>query len=166
MTTKRATKNAALRKVFTNNFCSKHYNDVIMTMMASQITSLTIVYSTIYSNADQRKHQKLCVTGLCAGNSLGPVNSPHKGPVTRKMFPLDDVIMESSICRQHIFKKMYFVTHWTHGKFGEILIKMQIFWLKQMHLKMSSTKWRPFCLGHISMITFCISSEIRFNATR
>ena len=38
------------------------------------------------------KTSKLCVTGLCVGNSPGPVNSPHKGPVTRKMFPFDDVI--------------------------------------------------------------------------
>ena len=37
---------------------------------------------------------KARVTGLCAGNSPGPVNSPHKGPVIRKMFPFDDVIME------------------------------------------------------------------------
>ena len=41
-----------------------------------------------------KKTSKLCVTGLCAGNSPGPVNSPHKGPVTRKIFPFDDVIME------------------------------------------------------------------------
>ena len=34
-----------------------HYTDVIMTTMASQITSLTVVYSTVYSDADQRKHQ-------------------------------------------------------------------------------------------------------------
>ena len=34
-----------------------HYIDVIMTTMASQITSLSIVYSTVYSDADQRKHQ-------------------------------------------------------------------------------------------------------------
>ena len=40
-----------------------------------------------------KKTSKLRVTGLCAGNSPGPVNSPHKGPVTRKMFPFDDVIM-------------------------------------------------------------------------
>ena len=60
-----------------------------MGAIASQIPSLTIVYSTVYSGADQRKH----VTGLCAGNSPWPVNSPHKWPVTRKMFPLDDVIM-------------------------------------------------------------------------
>ena len=42
-----------------------------------------------------KKTWKLRVTGLCVGNSPGPVNSPHKGPVTRKMFPFDDVIMKS-----------------------------------------------------------------------
>ena len=41
------------------------------------------------------KTSKLRVTGLCAGNSLGPVNSPHKWPVTRKMSPFDDVIMNN-----------------------------------------------------------------------
>ena len=41
-----------------------------------------------------KKTSKLRVTGLCAGNSPGPVNSPHKWPVTRKMFPFDDVIMQ------------------------------------------------------------------------
>ena len=40
-----------------------------------------------------KKTSKLRVTGLCVGNSPGPVNSPHKWPVTRKMFPFDDVIM-------------------------------------------------------------------------
>ena len=46
-----------------------------------------------------KKTSKLRVTGLCVGNSPGPVNSPHKGPVTRKMFPFDDVIMYSEkIC--------------------------------------------------------------------
>ena len=40
-----------------------------------------------------KKTSKLRVIGLCAGNSPGPVNSPHKGPVTRKIFPFDDVIM-------------------------------------------------------------------------
>ena len=40
-----------------------------------------------------KKTSKLRVTALCVGNSPGPVNSPHKGPVTRKMFPFDDVIM-------------------------------------------------------------------------
>ena len=46
-----------------------HYNDVIMGAMASQITSITIVSSTVYSGADQRKKSNLRVTGLCVGNS-------------------------------------------------------------------------------------------------
>ena len=50
-----------------------HYNDIIMNAMASQITSLTIVYSTIYSRHRSKKTSKLCVTGLCEGNS--PVTS-------------------------------------------------------------------------------------------
>ena len=44
-----------------------------------------------------RKTSKLRVTGLCVGNSPGPVNSPHRGPVTRKTFPFDDVIMTNHI---------------------------------------------------------------------
>ena len=44
-----------------------------------------------------KKRSKLRVTGLCVGNSPGPVNSLHKWPVTRKMFPLDDVIMRKRI---------------------------------------------------------------------
>ena len=70
-----------------------HYNDVIMSTMASQITSLTIVYSSVYSGADQRKHQSLASLAFVRGIRRSPMNSPHKGPVTRKMFPFDDVII-------------------------------------------------------------------------
>ena len=69
-----------------------HYNDVIMGAIASQITSLTIVYSTVYSDADQRKHQSSASLAFVRGIHRGPVNSPHKWPVMRKMFPFDDVI--------------------------------------------------------------------------
>ena len=41
-----------------------------------------------------KKTSKLRVTGLCAGIHRWPVNSPHKRPVTRKMLPFDDVIIE------------------------------------------------------------------------
>ena len=70
-----------------------HYDDVIMDAIASQITSLTIVYSIVYSDADQRKHQSSASLAFVRGIHRGPVNSPHKWPVTRKMFPFDDVIM-------------------------------------------------------------------------
>ena len=70
-----------------------HFGDVIMGAIASLITSLIIVYSTVYSDADQRKHQSSASLACVWGIHRGPVNSPHKWPVTRKMFPLDDVIM-------------------------------------------------------------------------
>ena len=79
-----------------------HYNDVIMGTIASQITSLTIVYSTVYSGADQRKHQSSESLAFVRGIHRGPVNSPHKWPVTRKMSPFDDVIMNRYFPKQKI----------------------------------------------------------------
>ena len=69
------------------------HSDVIMGTMSSQITSLTTVYSTVYSGVDQRKHQ--CSASLAFVREIHrwPVKSPHKWPVKRKMFPFDDVIM-------------------------------------------------------------------------
>ena len=64
-----------------------------MGAIASLITSLTIVYSAVYSDADQSKHQSSASLAFVWGIHRGPVNSPHKWPVTRKMFPFDDVIM-------------------------------------------------------------------------
>ena len=71
-----------------------HYIDV---MMVSQITSLTIVYSTVYWSADQRNHQSSMLLAFVRGIHRWSVNSLHKGPVTRKMFPFDDVIMTWSV---------------------------------------------------------------------
>ena len=70
-----------------------NYNDVIMGAMVSQITSLTLVHSIVYSGAEQRKHQNPASLAFVRGINRWPVNSPHKGPVTRKIFPFEDVIM-------------------------------------------------------------------------
>ena len=70
-----------------------HYDEVIMDTMAYKITSLAIVYLTVYSGADQRKHQCSASLAFVRGIHRWPVNSLHKWPVTQKMFPLDDVIM-------------------------------------------------------------------------
>ena len=70
-----------------------HYDDVIMTMLVTQITSLTVVYSIVYSGVNQRKHQSSASLAFVREIHRGPVNFPHKWPVTRKMFPFDDVIM-------------------------------------------------------------------------
>ena len=76
-------------------YADVRYSDVIMTTMASQITSLAIVYSTFYPGADQRKHQSSASLAFVRGIHRGPVNSPPKRPVARKMFLFDDVIMAS-----------------------------------------------------------------------
>ena len=65
--------------------------------MASQITSFTIVYLTVYSGADQRKHQSSASLAFVRGIHRGPVDSPHKWPVTRKMFSFDDIIIKSML---------------------------------------------------------------------
>ena len=77
----------------TNDISIIHYTDVIMGTIASQITSLTVVYSIVYSDADQRKHHSSASLAFVWGIHRGPVNSPHKWPVTRKMFPFDGLIM-------------------------------------------------------------------------
>ena len=87
-----------------------HYCDAIMGTVASQITSLTIVYAAVYSYADQSKHQSSASLAFVWGIHRRPMNSPHKWPVTRKMVPFDDVIMshgqhgESKHCQPHCFQ--------------------------------------------------------------
>ena len=83
----------ALISDVTKHVIHDHYGDVIMGAIASQITSLTIVYSTVYSDADQRKYEISASLAFVWGIHRWPVNSPHKWPVTRKMLPFDDVII-------------------------------------------------------------------------
>ena len=64
-----------------------------MGAVASRITSLMIVYSTVYPGADQIKHESSASLAFVRGIYRWPVNSPYTGPVTRKMFPFDDDIM-------------------------------------------------------------------------
>ena len=77
-----------------------HYSDAIMTVMVSQITSVSIVYSTVCSGTYQRKHQSFALLAFVRGIHRSPVNSPH---VTRKMFPSDDVIISPFVFRWCIF---------------------------------------------------------------
>ena len=101
-----------------------------MGAMVSQITSLTIVFSTVYSDADQRKHQ--------SSASLihrAPVNSPHKWPVTRKMLPFHDVIMKSPINR----RCRYTIQVWEYSNKVHILQKDK-----------STYKWMIFIQKYVS----------------
>ena len=74
-------------------FSPNNFRDVMMSGLVSQMTVTSIVYSTLCSGADQRKHQSSASLAFVNGIHRWPVNSPHKWPVTRKMFQFDDVIM-------------------------------------------------------------------------
>ena len=87
-----------------------HYNDVIMSTMASQIASPHDCLLNIYSGADERKHQSSASLAFVRGIHRWPVNSPHKVPVTREVFPFDGVIMyiwnrqfKITFCEREIF---------------------------------------------------------------
>ena len=67
-----------------------------MSTLASQITGVPIVYSAFCSGADQRKYQCSASLAFVRGIHRWPVNSPHKEPVMRNIFPFDDVIMTLS----------------------------------------------------------------------
>ena len=75
------------------------------------IISLTIVYSTVYSGADQGKHKNFASLAFVRGIYRWPVNSPHKGSVTRKMFPFDDVIINISPLQLIHYSRL--LTHYT-----------------------------------------------------
>ena len=103
-----------------------------MDTIASQITSLAIVFSTVYIDIDQRKHQSSASLAFVWEIHRGPVNSPHKWLATRKMFPFDDVIMSAALvwlqnfshllaeivrfiwlimCNGHLWNTSYYVSH-------------------------------------------------------
>ena len=105
----------------------------MMDAIVSQITSLTIVYSTAYSDADQSKHQSSASLAFVRGIHRGPVNSPHKWPVTRKMFPFDDVIMK-------FMARLFSYTKWA----PEITVLIKIIYLNLQGLSIYSEmilKW-------------------------
>ena len=103
-------------KFYSFIFCGIYCHDVMISVMVTQITSFAVVYSTVYSGADQTKHQTSASLAFVRGIHQWPVNSPHKGPVTRKMFPFDDVIMYFARFKKHrvlIWQKTKY-RNWPH----------------------------------------------------
>ena len=129
--------------------CTSHYSDVVMGAIASQITSLMLVYSTVYSGEDQRKHQSSASLAFVRGIHRWPVNSPHKWPVTRKMFPFDDVIMdkENLVSGWHHNMKILsplvkrFIQFATISEPGFLVLVVTLFPLENM-------QWTSYKYGH------------------
>ena len=90
-----------------------------MGAIASQIITLTIVYSAVYWGADQRKHQSFASLAFERGIHRWSVNSPHKWPVTRKIFPFDDVIMPH-FERLHLYRGQMGSVHIGYPRSGYI----------------------------------------------
>ena len=112
-----------------------HYGDVIMGAIASQITSLTIVYSTVYSDADERKHHSSASLAFVWGIHRGPV----EWPVTRKMLPFDDVTSCHKFLSLGMDFTVFLATH-THDLklYGLMLfhtsIRLSIHYIQGCHL--------------------------------
>ena len=108
-----------------------HYGDVITGAMPSQITSFTIVYSTVYSSADQRKHQSSAsLAFVCTGNSPVTGEFPAQMASNTEMFPLDDVIIFAQNTTVSMYKISIWFDNWDGGCgrtwFREILLTMKI----------------------------------------
>ena len=106
-----------------SSYTQYNYRDVIMSGMASQITGLLTVCWTVYPGADQSKHQSSASLAFVWGTHRRPVNSPQKGPVTRKMFPFDDVIMMTlnwHVCQRYRYLKLATCgeRHWTEQPYS------------------------------------------------
>ena len=86
-----------------------HHRGVIIGAMASQITGVSIVCSTVCSDADQRKQQSSASLAFVRGIHRWPVNSPHKRPVTRKMVSFDDVIMRTTFQMHFLTNKLWYL---------------------------------------------------------
>ena len=126
----------------------QQYDDVIMGTMASQITSLTVVYSTFYSGAHQSKHQSSASLAFVWGIHRGPVNSPHKWPVTRKMLPFDYVILTCLEDEQGWDKPVFL---WSGG--------LLIYWWPSPGMSEESQLFE-FGVMCCMLITFHVSSRI------
>ena len=149
-----------------------------MSLMTSQITSISIVHLTVCSGADQRKHQSSASLAFVRGIHWWPVNSPHKGPVTRKMFPFDDVIMIYTLFKKkglsstyhpkfsfssdvknwhqlrniYIWINLYLKNSNERARYKKLLenqFKKNIFHTSQISLFTKKMCWRPTCIHAI-----------------
>ena len=133
-----------------------------MTEGASQITSLTIVYSTDYSGQDQRKHQSSASLAFVRGIHRGPVNSPHKWPVTRKMFPFDEAIMMKMSCaRTRLRGKLRFTCVRAASTDGLFAVLSRT---PDVHFPHHCETYMEFYFGKMALdVTYAVIRTIRYN---
>ena len=82
-----------------------------MSVITSEITGISIVYSTVCWGADQTEHQSSTSLVFVNGIHRWPVDSPHKEQVTGKMFPFDDIIMDTLYCNNNLVLSWVLISH-------------------------------------------------------
>ena len=141
------------------DFAACHYSDVIMRAMASQIAGVSIVCTAVCS--DKKTHQSFASLAFVRGIHRWPVNSPHKGSVTRKMFPFDTVIILSRwpcrVWRNWSFKVVNFVTLWKQEQFAPyfFISISKCFLLSMKHFAF----WLNLCVSILKLFTSQIVSS-------
>ena len=109
-----------LLQLFCRHCCQiLHYSDIIMGVMASQIICVSMVYLIVCPGAVQRKHQSSASLAFVWGIRRWPVNFPHKGPLTPKVFPFDDVIMYN--------RDMYYTVYYSCSALKNYIRSIQMF---------------------------------------
>ena len=134
-----------------------HYSDVIMGAMASQITSLTIVYSTVYSGADQRKHQSSASLAFVREIHRWPVNSPRKWPVTRNLvnyFGVNDVIQKGCWDLTKSRKTLSVKLNQSINLNDDCLIPL--FSRVEVPRRIFLSSWEPFIHAKVKAFLFCV----------
>ena len=115
-----------------------------MSVITFQITSISIAYLSVCAGTDQTKHQSSASLAFVRGIHRRPVNSPHKGPVTRKMFPFDDVIMKLSF--DNVGSG---IISWSHVQpWGNIVAHL---WIRGLTCNVNSQNWLN-CSGRMMSV--------------
>ena len=123
-----------LRFRFEFNQCGVYFSQ-FKSPMASQITSVSFVCLTVCSSAD-KKHQSSASLAFMKGIHRWTVDSPHKRPVTRKMFPFDDVIMNPVNDTSAIRHVTWDEGHWVLS-YGGFMLHEVILWFSQPHIRVN-----------------------------
>ena len=143
---------------------SIRYSDVIMSAMASQITSFTIGYSTVYSCADKKTHQSSVSLAFVWGIHQWPVNSPHKWPVARKMLPFDDVacINNINLCWLFIQCIIPILNSVTVQYSSKLLIVLTLLYRPRLYIEPALSWYEgPGLSGDLSIIMTGIYCKLR-----
>ena len=147
---------------------SWHYNDVIMSAMVSQIAGASIVYSTVCSGSDQRKHQSSASLAFVRGIHRWPVNSSHKGPVTRKMFPFDDVIMTTN-CRSWSTDVRIPLAPTTKIRMARVTLSFDLLagkWSSPMGYICATNEYNPWNRRRHNWMTLRIKAKVKCHCAR